>query len=65
MSHKHCVFCGVSSDAGGLVGAICMSKNNTLPPNTAGDRPHGYPVDGWETTPQVQPSPVKHPEKNP
>lgn len=49
MSHKHCIYCGVSSDAGGLVGAICLSKNNPLPLNTVGDRPHAYPVDGWET----------------
>lgn len=51
MIHKHCVFCGVSSQAGGMVGAICPSKNNTLEPNTLGDRPHAYPISEWDSVP--------------
>jgi hypothetical protein len=42
ISHKHCVFCGESSDAGSTV---CFSPLNCLPQDTVGNRHHAYPTD--------------------
>ena len=41
MSHKHCVFCGESSDSGEN---ICYSHLNPLPVDTVGNKPHGFPM---------------------
>jgi hypothetical protein len=63
MSHRHCIFCGISSDAGGMVGAICMSKNNTAPVNTVGDKPHVYLLSGWDTQPSDSPEALREIEE--
>jgi hypothetical protein len=42
MSHKHCVFCGESSDSDS---PVCLSPLNPIPADTVGNRPHGYPAD--------------------
>lgn len=41
-NHKHCVFCGESSESGN---AICFSPLNPLPLDTVGNKPHGFPMD--------------------
>ena len=41
-NHKHCVFCGESSDSGST---ICLSPLNPLPPDTVGNKYHGFPTD--------------------
>lgn len=42
VDHKHCVFCGESSDSGSTV---CFSPLNPLPPDTVGNKHHGFPID--------------------
>lgn len=43
--HKHCIFCGKSSDLLGLEDISCRSRNNPLPEGTCGGKPHVYLTD--------------------
>ena len=42
-THKHCVFCGKSSDD--VSDSICSSPLNCSPTDTVGNKYHCYPVD--------------------
>jgi hypothetical protein len=44
LTHKHCVFCGKSSDYTGDMG-ICRSPLNCTPVDTVGNKHHVYPTD--------------------
>jgi hypothetical protein len=44
LTHKHCVFCGKSSDDTSDMG-ICNSPLNCLSTDTVGNKPHAYPID--------------------
>lgn len=41
IDHKHCIFCGRSSDSKEVV---CDSQLNPLQPDTVGNKPHAYPI---------------------
>lgn len=41
MSHKHCIFCGLSDDNSDYA---CHGQNNPLQRDTVGNKPHAYPV---------------------
>jgi hypothetical protein len=58
-NHKHCVFCGTSSEAGGLVGAICVASDNPITPDTVGNRPHAFLADNPAAQPEARPEPHK------
>lgn len=45
INHKHCVFCGQSSDVGMLE---CHAQGNYLAMDTVGNKPHAYPADNRE-----------------
>lgn len=42
-NHKHCVFCGETSNNSG-VSAPCLSPQNYLTADTVGNKPHAYPM---------------------
>jgi hypothetical protein len=44
LTHKHCVFCGKSSDDTSDMG-ICRSSLNCTPADTVGNKHHAYLMD--------------------